>query len=568
MSRSRQSTLQGPLTATSAPARGRPLVGDGRVSLAVGGVAVLCGVLAALGVGCPAGTRSLRWAPAERPARTGSATTGPLRVLLTAGLKGATEPCGCTVDLQEGGIGKLAAVIRAARTQAAHSVVLDGGDLLTASLPVPPGRAAQEEARAGVLLEMLGLVKYDGLLAAELDVSLRHADLAERARVAQVPLLTPERATSVGQPLVFAAGRVRLGVLPVFDSSLLGSLASGPGEGVSAPEPAPLRAELVQQGVDALRRSGATHVLVLGHCARRVARRMLQGLAGVDFWLVAHGGRDSEQAEAVGTAFLLEVGPEGRRVGCLDLHVDPEDPAGRLVKARSTSASEAQRDLIQRRIRHVQRKVAALPEGALKDRQRRQLAAARAELAALAARPGPGTPGSFSWSLLPVAPSVTPAPDVERLRLNFNARLREINLASSAPPKALAAGSNGYAGSAVCAECHTDQAAQWRTTPHAHALETLAQRGKEYDDECVGCHVVGYREPGGSTLGHIGDLAHVGCEACHGPASLHAADPTAAAAPAAKVGPEPCLKCHVPAHSPRFDFSTYLPRVLGHGHGE
>ena len=508
-------------------------------------------------------------APVPSAARAGRTAGGPTRVLLTAGLRGATEPCGCTVDLQDGGIGRLAHVIRDARQGAAHVVTLDAGDLLTARVPIPTGRVAQEQARAEVLLETLGLLSYDGLLPSELDTALPAQSLAVHARKHGVPLLTPIPGPPPGSPRLFDAGAVRLGVIPLLDPALGAAHPAAPEAASEAGEAgeAGIGAPALQRYVDALRAAGATHVLVLGHATRRTARRLLPHLRGVDFWLVGHGGRDNTEVVDVGEARLLEVGPEGRRVGCLDLYVDPARPTRRLVAARTQAADDAP-DRLRRRIKHLQRKMAGLPAGALQDRQRSLLAEARAELGALAVAPPPGTPGTFQWRLLPVSPDLPPATDVEGLRVDFNARLREINTAAAAPIAPRPAGANTYIGSKACAECHEEETAQWTTTPHSSALDTLAARGKDYDDECVGCHVVGYREPGGAALGRMGDLAHVGCEACHGPASRHALDPSAVEAPPATVGAEPCLRCHVPAHSPRFDLGAYLPRVLGPGHGQ
>ena len=59
----------------------------------------------------------------------------------------------------------------------------------------------------------------------------------------------------------------------------------------------------------------------------------------------------------------------------------------------------------------------------------------------------------------------------------------------------------------------------------------------------------------------------VGCESCHGPGSLHAAAP-AKANIAGSPGRALCVTCHNLENSPHFDFATYLPRVLGPGHGQ
>ncbi len=91
-------------------------------------------------------------------------------------------------------------------------------------------------------------------------------------------------------------------------------------------------------------------------------------------------------------------------------------------------------------------------------------------------------------------------------------------------------------------------------------------REKEYDESCVGCHVTGFRQPGGSVTANHNNLANVQCEACHGPGAAHIEEETRAQIVRAP-GPSLCLQCHPPEHSPLFNYETYRPIILGPGHG-
>ena len=103
---------------------------------------------------------------------------------------------------------------------------------------------------------------------------------------------------------------------------------------------------------------------------------------------------------------------------------------------------------------------------------------------------------------------------------------------------------------------------------HAGAWKTLAG-GKQADYKCIGCHLTGYGQIGGSALGFTQGLEAVQCENCHGPASLHVADkgldePSSVH----RAVPETtCTQCHNPHHSDTFEYAAYLRDILGPGHG-
>lgn len=126
-------------------------------------------------------------------------------------------------------------------------------------------------------------------------------------------------------------------------------------------------------------------------------------------------------------------------------------------------------------------------------------------------------------------------------------------------PRLPLAGDDAFAGSSACATCHDKADRVWKDSFHAKALATLEKEGHDRDPECVGCHVVGLDRVGGFESAHkTPDLAGVGCESCHGPAARHAKDP---GVKLGKVGEKSCAPCHVPEHSPKFDFKSYWERI-------
>jgi len=117
-----------------------------------------------------------------------------------------------------------------------------------------------------------------------------------------------------------------------------------------------------------------------------------------------------------------------------------------------------------------------------------------------------------------------------------------------------------YVGTAACVSCHEAQAAAWRTTKHAIAWRTLAERRRDYDPECYACHTVGFGYEGGFRVpDETPDREDSGCENCHGAGADHVARPRE---PYGKpVDEARCRTCHNPVHSPQFNYATYLPQI-------
>jgi hypothetical protein len=133
-----------------------------------------------------------------------------------------------------------------------------------------------------------------------------------------------------------------------------------------------------------------------------------------------------------------------------------------------------------------------------------------------------------------------------------------------APEKGQAA----FVGNTACAECHAESFPVWEASKHHHAWKTLEDAGKQFHLNCTGCHVTGWEKPGGvCRLDKVAGRENVGCESCHGPGSLHAEDPSADNI-IARPGQDLCVTCHNRENSPHFDFATYVPKILGPGHGQ
>ncbi len=127
-------------------------------------------------------------------------------------------------------------------------------------------------------------------------------------------------------------------------------------------------------------------------------------------------------------------------------------------------------------------------------------------------------------------------------------------------------------GGEKCQRCHATQTAQWASTPHAHAYETLVKAGKEKDPACVSCHVTGWETVGGFAENvSEPDMKNVQCEACHGLGTMHSrgSTPLQMVAASANNGFRKhaasaiCETCHTGewGKAKGYDYETYLARV-------
>lgn len=88
-----------------------------------------------------------------------------------------------------------------------------------------------------------------------------------------------------------------------------------------------------------------------------------------------------------------------------------------------------------------------------------------------------------------------------------------------------------FVGTGACLGCHGKEHLAWTNSKHSKAydaLETIAKHPamRNFDGECIVCHTVGFSYlTGFDGTPKTAHLKNVGCENCHGPGSLHTANP-------------------------------------------
>jgi peroxiredoxin len=160
---------------------------------------------------------------------------------------------------------------------------------------------------------------------------------------------------------------------------------------------------------------------------------------------------------------------------------------------------------------------------------------------------------------------------INALHAGFNAYLRDIyvmelkKLAGLLNPPLLL--KNWYSGEQRCRICHEKEHIQWSLTTHSNAFLSLVRKGKEEDENCIPCHVMGFGSKGGYDIKNKKFSKYfegVQCESCHGPGSKSCSAFNRGGSIKRKGSDwkKLCLSCHTKKESLNFVFDRRFPKVL------
>lgn len=528
---------------------------------------VSLGALSSLGASCHRTTPQPSPDAARDASRTPAAPVRPsLRVYFLVDLDGYLEPCGCQ-QRPLGGIDRVARVVETERPEVPHAVLVTAGNLFFHETRIEDRMIYQERAKAESLTEILTSLNLTAFAPGPADFAMG-------------PETWTRLSNSVGAPALAAnAGLQRARVIDVegVKVGFVGVSDFTPPTGESA-QGAPASTDPVDAARAAVadaRGQGATVIVVLASVPRRAARSIASSVDGVDFVIAAReDGARPPPPERIGRAYLLTAPNQGKHLGALDLYVRGD---GAFQDASETTAT-AGRTRLDARIADLRDRLAEWEHDPAADRaavesQRRRLVELEHQRAELAAPTIPAQGRFFRERTFEISTDVAKLPAVEARIASYFHAVNEHNRVEYATLRAPNAprGTRSYVGIEACRDCHEEAYTIWAATPHARAYRTLEDVSKNFNLSCVGCHITGYRQPGGSEVVQNEGLRDVQCESCHGPGSAHVnARPGAArrSTITLRVNGEFCAtQCHTPEHSDHFNYERYLPRILGPGHG-
>jgi len=346
-------------------------------------------------------------------------------------------------------------------------------------------------------------------------------------------------------------------------------------KGVQASDPLAAAKKAVAQ----LKKQGAQLVVALCGMDRLETRALARAVPGIEFAIVgAAVGDGMAEPEPVGSTYLMAPADLARYAVKLTVQV-----RGRGPMAPYAGASERKRQLdkADKRIATLKEQLAAWKKDASADAafvaaRQSELGELEAERTRLAAAPPP-PPSSGNWfeyALVPVNKKIARDPGVADGLRQLARAIGKANLEAAqgepAPPAEPDAPT--YVGTTACASCHKAAVEFWKGSRHAHAWKTLVDVDKQYNLDCIGCHVTGWQKPGGVNLASAEKrgLVDVQCEVCHGPGSKHVA--AAGMEDKSSLVRRPNERfcsdnCHTQEHSDTFSWVPYLRDILGKGHG-
>ncbi|MEW5739942.1 MAG: cytochrome c family protein [Myxococcota bacterium] len=458
----------------------------------------------------------------------------------SADMKGYLGPCGCSENMR-GGISRAAAELAKARASGVPVFYVDSGDGLFGAPSIPEDAVGQQERKARALADAfkaMGLsVRAPGPMDDARGASFREALQLPEVKAGNIRWLT--------------AGAYQVAVISAADVAAAEALASkARGEGAA------FTVALVPQSMD-------------------VALRGAISAPNVDL-VIASKPKDDFAAEnsrvAGGATKVAQVQNKGRTL--LRVDVSFRD-GGRVEWVKGTSERDRELTALDERIELMRAQVDAPGLGAelkaLKQAKLEELLARRQALAE-APLPFPEDRTAATFRFVPLEPGLPQDPTVQAIEAAYDRDVGLLNLAwakkhgkDCEPPDLDRA---GYVGSAACIGCHPFAGKVWQATKHTHAYASLEEKGKQYHLDCIGCHVTGWKQPGGvCRIDDTDERREVGCESCHGPGWRHTQMPVKEHIKRAKE-PAACTGCHDRENSPHFDFDSYVQKVLGPGHGQ
>ena len=457
-----------------------------------------------------------------------------LLLFLTGFLEGYIEPCGCAgIGQMKGGLGRRHSALQMLERKDWNVMPIDAGNL-------NKGFGLQEELKFNFVIdEAYRLMRYQavGLGSREIlfptdTLYLYSVDVPGNPKLytsANVALYDFSEDNVAPFRILEQAG-LRVGVVSVLGDSLRQNLDNDDivSENVAAK---------IQKVLPKLTQCDQKILII--HGSDNEVNELIEAFAN-QFEFIVPGNTVAEppiQPKKAGNTMIVEVGKQGRYAIAIGLFASQE-PASKEPLSNETVSHQTQR------------------------------------LSAL-------------YERIPLDGRFDNSPTILELMKIYQEQLRESGLEGLGIrpiPNSRRETHGGYVGTQSCSDCHDTATQIWRQSGHARAWQSLKETAippRNYDPECIACHVVGWNvsvllpyQGGFLNERDTPRLVNVGCEACHGPGERHVdaekgADRTLQTRLRAVMrlpieehtAQRHCITCHDGDNSPDFDFNSYWEKI-------
>jgi hypothetical protein len=484
------------------------------------------------------------------------------------------EPCGCVSNML-GGIDHAAALVERGTREAPNSLVVAAGPIWFENPALEPKARTQHVWKAEVLAAGLAQLKLMAWAPAANDWAAGAPELERLSQRARANVLAGNLAGSSAGAIasrILERDGYRIGLAGISLPLRRGQPPSGVRiEGAG---------ESLERSLAELRRKGAQILVALVAAPRGEALRLAEKVPGFHVMVVGKPYDEGESNDSATPPVLigstLVVQPENhlQAISVVDFFVQE---SGFKFLDGSNIQQEQQRLSLQQRIRELESRLddwKRHPDSVnQRDVQARQkdLEQLREQLSKLSGPVIPSNESFFTYGHEPVRAELGSHSGIAAELRAYYRRVNQHNREAFKDHRPQPAGESesSYIGIEKCSSCHAEERKFWNTTAHFKAYATLANQDKQYNLDCVGCHVTGYEKPGGSTVTFVEDLKDVQCESCHGPGSRHLGEPTNRKFIVSRPQRSLCAaSCHYPPHvHDDWDVNQAWKGIIGPGHG-
>lgn len=502
-------------------------------------------------------------------------TKDSLLVVITANFEGYIEPCGCTSD-PLGGVSRFAFVVKKLESELAFKpLVIDSGNLLFEEKERRKEDRCQDQAKIDVLLKTLQESGLRSTMMAPFDLAWGEDEAQKIYKAHNVAFAKRQAITKY----IERSNSLNVATLYL------------PFDVVMSDEE--MAKELDRLSKEAREIDGAEVVILVAQLSTPTVLNVTKGLSMMDIVVLANTENMAPKAprrDDEGSPIYFEPGRQGQYFTFMLLQ-NIKDRNGPLILDNRAVLATEKTELLKLRILGLKAQINE-SSAARKPFLEERLKVTEKELFALSMEvltPLEG-PQVMFWSL-PLNRKI-PADETVAARISdYEKAIPSLTKACEEGMECPKAGPNDptYVGANTCKGCHQEAFDVWkkavftisaldergkaikREVGHSKAFKTLTDIGKEHDRSCIGCHSIGFMEPGGfCKTSDVDFRKDVQCESCHGAGSLHAQTGDKKYI-TRRMDEEGCRGCHHVPHIQSyesFDYEDKVQKVLGKGHGE